>query len=151
MAKSKETFGKKEIEKKKQKKRQDKAERKEMRKADKEPGKSLEDQIMYVDENGNLTSEKPDPNKRAKINAEDIELGVPNRPAHDPVRKGRVTYFDDAKGYGFITDRDNDERIFVHASELEELVQVNDKVTFEKGRGPKGPIAINVRKIKLGQ
>ncbi|MCC6726961.1 MAG: cold shock domain-containing protein [Saprospiraceae bacterium] len=149
MAKSKETFGKKEIEKKKQKKRKDKAERKEMRKADKEPGKSLEDMIMYVDENGNLTSVKPDPTKRVKINAEDIELGVPNRPAHDPLRKGRITFFDDAKGYGFITDRDNDERIFVHATAAEEVLRINDKVTFEKGRGPKGPIAVNVQKVKL--
>lgn len=149
MAKSKETFGKKEIEKKKQKKRKDKAERKEQRKSEREPGKSLEDLIMYVDENGNLTPNKPDPTKRAKINAEDIELGVPNRPAHDPQRKGRITYFDDAKGYGFITDRDTDERIFVHATALEEMVKVNDKVTFEKGIGPKGPVAINVQKIKL--
>ncbi len=149
MAKSKETFGKKENEKKKQKKRQDKAERKEQRKFDKEPGKSFEDMIMYVDENGNLTPDKPDPSKRVKINKEDIVLGVPNRPEFDPLRKGRITYFDDAKGYGFITDRDSDERIFVHASELEEMVQVNDKVSFEKSRGPKGPIAIKVQKIKL--
>ncbi|MBK8564625.1 MAG: cold shock domain-containing protein [Saprospiraceae bacterium] len=149
MAKSKETYGKKENEKKKQKKRQDKAERKEQRKSDTGNVKSFEEMIMYVDENGNLTPEKPDPSKRIKINKEDIVLGVPNRPQFDPQRKGRVTYFDDAKGYGFITDRDNDERIFVHASELEEMVQVNDKVTFEKGRGPKGPIAINVQKIKL--
>lgn len=149
MAKSKETFGKKEIEKKRNRKNaKTKLNARKCAKQTKTPGKSLEDMIMYVDENGNLTSVKPDPTKRVKINAEDIELGVPNRPAHDPLRKGRITFFDDAKGYGFITDRDNDERIFVHATAAEEVLRINDKVTFEKGQGPKG-IAVNVQKVKL--
>jgi len=149
MARSKETFGKKENEKKKQKKRQDKVHRKEVRKSEKETGKSLEEMLMYVDENGNLTPTKPDPTKRIKINKEDIEIGVPSRAQQDPIRRGRLTYYDDAKGYGFITERDSDQRIFVHASAMEEPIRINDKVTFEIGNGPKGPVAVNVQLVKL--
>jgi cold shock CspA family protein len=40
------------------------------------------------------------------------------------------------------------QRIFVHQSQASEVLQENDKVSFEMERGPKGPIAINVKKIK---
>ncbi|MBI1225523.1 MAG: cold shock domain-containing protein [Bacteroidetes bacterium] len=149
MAKSRETYSKKENEKKKHKKRQDKENRKEQRKAEKEEGKSFEDMIMYVDEDGNLTPEKPDPSKRKKIRKDDIELGVPKREKEDPIRKGRVSFFDESKGFGFIIDRDSDERIFVHINSLEEPLRANDKVTFEIEMGQKGPVAVNVQLVKL--
>ncbi len=59
MAKSKETFNKKEREKKRLKKRQNKAEKKEERRSTSNKGKSFEDMLAYVDENGNLTSVQP--------------------------------------------------------------------------------------------
>lgn len=149
MAKSRETYSKKENEKKKHKKRQDKEYRKEQRKEEKSEGKSFEDMIMYVDEDGNLTPEKPDPTKRKKIKKEDIELGVPKREKEDPIRKGKVSYFDDAKGFGFIIDRETDQRIFVHVNALDEPIKVNDKVTFEIENGQKGPVAVNVQLVKL--
>lgn len=149
MAKSRETYSKKENEKKKKKKKQDKEYRKEQRKDEKGEGKSFEDMIMYVDEDGNLTPEKPDPTKRKKIKKEDIELGVPKREKVDPIRKGKVSYFDDAKGFGFIIDRETDQRIFVHVNALEEPIKVNDKVTFEIENGQKGPVAVNVQLVKL--
>jgi cold shock CspA family protein len=149
MAKSRETYSKKENEKKKHKKKKEKEERREQRKADKEEGKSFEDMIMYVDENGNLTPDKPDLSKRKKIKKEDIEIGVPKKEYEDPVRKGKVSYFDDDKGFGFIIDRDSDERIFVHVNSLDEPIKVNDKVTFEVEKGQKGPVAVNVQLIKL--
>jgi cold shock CspA family protein len=149
MAKSRETYSKKENEKKKHKKKQDKEYRKDQRKAEKGEGKSFEDMIMYVDEDGNLTSTPPDPTKKKKVNKDDIEIGVPKREKEDPVRKGKVSFFDDSKGFGFIIDRESDERIFVHINSLDEPVKVNDKVTFEIEKGPKGPVAVNVQLVKL--
>jgi cold shock CspA family protein len=150
MAKSRETYSKKENEKKKHKKRQDKEYRKEQRKADKEEGgKSFEDMLAYVDENGNLTSTPPDPTKKKKVAKEDIEIGVPKREKEDTIRKGKVSYFDDAKGFGFIIDRESDMRIFVHANSLDGPIKVNDKVVFEIEKGPKGPVAVNVQLVQL--
>ena len=68
MAKSQQSFNKKEKEKKRLKKRKEKLERKEQRKQEKLDNgpKSFEDMLAYVDENGYLTSEKPDPTKKKK-------------------------------------------------------------------------------------
>ncbi len=59
MAKSRETFNKKEMEKKRIKKKQDKALKREERKNDPNKAKSFEDMLAYVDENGNLSSSPP--------------------------------------------------------------------------------------------
>lgn len=148
MAKSQQTFNKSEKEKKRRKKKQDKAEKREQRKLEKaEIGKvSFEDLIRYVDENGNLTTEKPDPTKKKKINAADIQLGVPSRDNEpfDPVRRGRVNFFNDEKGFGFIADMDTRESVFVHINNVNEPIVEGDKVTFEVEMGPKGASAVNV-------
>jgi hypothetical protein len=65
MAKSKETYLKKEKEKKRLKDKQDKAAKKEERKANAKKGKSLEEMLAYIDDNGNLVSTPPD-NKQIK-------------------------------------------------------------------------------------
>ena len=78
MAKSQQTWNKKENEKKRQKKREDKEQKKIKRKAN-AVGSSFDDMIAYVDENGNLSSTPPDLTKREKIKAENIEIGVPKR------------------------------------------------------------------------
>ena len=67
MAKSQETFSKKEKEKLKLKKRREKEEKKAERKANSQKGLELEDMLAYVDENGNLTTTPPDPKKRKVI------------------------------------------------------------------------------------
>ena len=59
MAKSQETFSKKEKGKQKIKQRQEKLEKMNERKANAKKGKSLEEMMAYVDENGNLTSTPP--------------------------------------------------------------------------------------------
>jgi cold shock CspA family protein len=149
MARSQETVGKKEKEKKKAKQRQDKAERKEERKANSGKGKSLEDMMAYIDENGNISSTPPDPRKRKEINLEDIQLGATRHEPSEPVeliRRGVVKFFNESKGYGFIIDQQTQDSVFVHINQLTELIKEKDKVTFEVERGQKGPSAVNVRK-----
>ena len=149
MAKSKETFGKKEKEKKRLKQRQDKQEKMEERKANAQKGKSLEDMMAYIDENGNLSSTPPDPKKRKVYNHEDMQTGVPKREEEDPnaLREGVISFFNDAKGYGFIKDLKTQESIFVHINQLSEPVKENNKVSFQVEQGPKGLNAVDVKKI----
>ena len=150
MARSKETFGKKELEKKKLKKRKEKEARKEERKAN-SGGQSFEDMLVYVDENGQLTSTPPDPTKKVEVDVDSIVLGARNSNAgyvEDPLRKGTVTFFNTSKGYGFIKDAETGESIFVHINGLVDHVNENDKVNFETERGPKGMNAVNVTLIK---
>ena len=152
MGKSQQTFNKKEREKKRLKKKKEKQERREQRKLEKaERGKvSFEDQLMYVDEFGNLTNEKPDPTKRTQIKAEDIKLGVPqnSKQIFDTVRRGKVKMFAEDKGYGFITEKATKESIFVHVNDAYDGIKENHIVEFEIGKGPKGPKAIKVVQIK---
>ncbi len=145
MARSQETYSKKEREKKKQKKKKEKAEKREQRKE--EDARSFEDMIMYVDENGHLTSTPPDPSKRKKIRKEDIEIGIPKKEVQEQeaVRSGVVKFFNDEKGYGFIVDQSSKDSIFVHANGLVDQIRDNDRVTFEVEMGVKGPIAVNVK------
>ncbi len=143
-----ETWSKKEREKKKQQNKKEKAERKQERKENSKSGKSLDDMLAYVDENGNFSSTPPDPRKKIKINAEDIEIGVPKQAALDPadlIRKGIVTFFNESKGYGFIKDKETQESVFVHVNSLLEPVKEQSKVTFEVEMGPKGANAVNVK------
>jgi len=148
MGKSQETYNKKEKEKKRLKKRKEKEAKREERKAN--PKRSgLENMISYVDEHGNLTDTPPDPTKKINIKAEDIELGVPKREKVevDPMHNGRVEFFNDEKGFGFIMNNDTNEKFFVHVSSLTEEVVENDQVSFELEKGQKGLNAVRVKKI----
>lgn len=150
MAKSQETFNKKEKEKKRKKKQQDKEEKKAERKANAVKGKTFEEMLAYVDENGNISSTPPDPKKKKIINTEDIKIGVSRQAPADPadlIRTGVVTFFNDDKGYGFIKDTQSQESIFVHINSLASPVKENDKVTFETEMGQKGLAAIKVSLI----
>ena len=145
-----ETWNKKEREKKKQKERKEKEERKQERKDNAKSGKSLDDMMAYVDEYGQISSTPPDPRKKIKINAEDIEIGVPKQRPVDPselIRKGTVTFFNNDKGYGFIKDMVTQESIFVHINSISGQVKENTRVTFEVEMGPKGPNAVNVNLV----
>lgn len=150
MARSQETFSKKEKDKKKLKKRQDKQQKKEDRKANSDKGKSFEDMLAYVDENGMITSTPPDPTRKRVIKSEDIQISITRREAMDPadlIRTGVISFFNDAKGYGFIKDLESQESVFVHINNLEGPVKENDKVTFETEMGPKGISAIKVKVV----
>lgn len=60
MARKKETYNKREKEKKKIRRRMDKAEKKELRQTNNDKGKPLEEMLVYLDENGNLSSTPPE-------------------------------------------------------------------------------------------
>jgi len=149
MGRSQETFNKKEREKKKQKKRKEKEDKKEERKSNAKKGSGLDDMMAYVDENGRITSTPPDPKNRQAIRAEDIQIGVPKHEDTEPqetLRTGKVTFFNESKGYGFIKDMETQQSVFVHINSLQEPIAENDKVTFEVEMTPKGQSALNVRK-----
>ena len=59
--------------------------------------------------------------------------------------KGTVKFFNDMKGFGFITGEDGKE-YFVHITGLNEGVKLheNDAVTFDVEQGDRGPKAVNV-------
>jgi cold shock CspA family protein len=149
MAKSQDSFNKKEQEKKRKQKNQEKEERKQQRKADKAAGgtKTLEEMFSYVDENGFLTSTKPDPSKKKIFKAEDIVLGASPRDveADQGPRKGLIKFFNEEKGYGFITDVETKDSIFVHINNITGKLRENDRVLFEIDMGPKGAYAVNVQ------
>ena len=144
-----ETWNKKEREKKKKQSQKEKAEKKQERKENNKGGNN--DMYAYLDENGNLSATPPDPKKRIIINAEDIEIGVPKQADVNPedlIRTGIVTFFNDAKGYGFIKDLETQESVFVHINALTEAIKENNKVSFEVEMGPKGANAVNVKMVK---
>lgn len=147
MAKSQQTFGKREKEKKRLKKREEKEKKKAARKAEaKESGGGIP--FAYVDQFGNLTDTPPDPSEKIKVDAEDIVLGIPQKEESeeefDPVRKGKVAFFDHSKGFGFIMDSETQEKYFCHVSGLNDEINENDKVTFELEKGPRGMNAVRV-------
>jgi cold shock CspA family protein len=150
MARSSQSFNKREKEKQKLKERQEKKEKMEERKANAKKGQSLEDMMAYLDENGNLSTTPPDPSKKKTFNAEDMVIGVPQSTdePEELVRQGVVDYFNTAKGFGFIKDGRSGESIFVHASQLTVALKEGERVSFETEKGPKGPVAVNVQKIK---
>ena len=146
-----ETWNKKEREKKKQQAKKEKAERKQERKENTKDGNNLDSMLAYLDENGNLSSKPPDPRKKIDVKLEDIEIGVPKHEPVNPedlIRKGVVTFFNDAKGYGFIKDLETQESLFVHINSLSEEIKEHNKVTFEVQMGPKGANAVNVQLVK---
>ena len=148
MGRSNETFSKKEKEKRKIAKRKEKQAKKEARKETSTDG-GLDSMMAYVDENGMITDTPPDPTKKKKvIKASSIEIGVPKR-EHieiDPIHHGRVSFFNDEKGYGFIKELDSQDSYFVHINNTSEPIGEGDKVSFELESGPKGMVAVKVKK-----
>ncbi|MBT8284790.1 cold-shock protein [Muriicola sp. E247] len=59
--------------------------------------------------------------------------------------KGTVKFFNDSKGYGFITEDGSQEDHFVHISGLIDEVREGDVVEFELQQGKKGLNAVNVK------
>ncbi len=65
--------------------------------------------------------------------------------------EGTVKWFNDSKGFGFITPTDGSSDVFVHQGDIQtegfRSLSENDKVEFDLTQGEKGPKAANVKKI----
>ncbi|AKA34147.1 MAG: cold-shock protein [Muricauda sp.] len=59
--------------------------------------------------------------------------------------KGTVKFFNDSKGYGFITEEGSETDHFVHVSGLIDEIREGDAVEFELQQGKKGLNAVNVQ------
>ena len=58
---------------------------------------------------------------------------------------GTVKFFNDSKGFGFITNQETGKDIFVHVSNLNGLeIKDGDQVEYEEAEGRKGMVAVNV-------
>ena len=63
--------------------------------------------------------------------------------------KGKIKWFDNEKGYGFIVQDEGGNDLFVHHSVTDGyLLQEGDSVEFEIGEGLKGPCAVQVKKVQ---
>ena len=64
--------------------------------------------------------------------------------------EGKVKWFNESKGFGFLTSDDNVD-VFVHYSSIQgdgfKVLNEGDSVSFEIEEGPKGPKAVNVTKL----
>jgi cold shock protein len=60
------------------------------------------------------------------------------------MNKGTVKFFNETKGFGFIT-MENEKDVFVHISGLRDEIRENDKVIFDLEQGQKGVNAVNVK------
>lgn len=63
------------------------------------------------------------------------------------MNKGKVKFFNDAKGFGFISEEGTEKDHFVHVTGLIDEIQEDDEVEFELEEGKKGLNAINVRVV----
>ncbi|TAL24973.1 MAG: cold-shock protein [Nitrospirae bacterium] len=63
---------------------------------------------------------------------------------------GKVKWFNESKGFGFITSEDGSD-VFVHYSSIQgngfKVLAEGDSVSFDVEKGPKGPKAVNVVKL----
>lgn len=63
------------------------------------------------------------------------------------MQEGTVKFFNEAKGFGFITVKETGNEIFVHTSQIIDNIREDDKVSFKIEQGQKGLMATNVKRI----
>ncbi len=61
------------------------------------------------------------------------------------MQQGTVKFFNDEKGFGFITPDNGGSEIFVHSSGLIDNIRESNSVSFDVEEGRKGPNAVNVK------
>ena len=121
-------------------KKLEKQKRKEERKANAGNG-SFEDMIAYVDENGLITDTPPDMNNKQEINIEDIAVStLKKEETEETVLRGRVEYFNEDRGFGFIKDVNS----FFYITSVQNPIVEGNMVTFELERGRKGMNAVRI-------
>lgn len=63
------------------------------------------------------------------------------------MNEGTIKFFNEAKGFGFITPADGSSDVFVHVTGLVGQVHENDKVTYSVEEGRRGLTAVNVQVV----
>jgi len=63
------------------------------------------------------------------------------------MKTGKVKFFNETKGFGFVIDNETQEEYFVHVSGVIDKINENDEVTFELKEGRKGLNAVNVKLV----
>ena len=63
------------------------------------------------------------------------------------MKKGTVKFFNESKGYGFISEEGSNKEYFVHMTGLIDVIHEGDTVEFELKEGKKGLNAVNVKVI----
>jgi CspA family cold shock protein len=61
------------------------------------------------------------------------------------MKTGKVKFFNESKGFGFIVEDESQEEIFVHVSGISEQIRQDDHVSYDTTQGKKGLNAINVK------
>lgn len=62
------------------------------------------------------------------------------------MQEGTVKFFNESKGFGFISQENGNEDIFVHTTGLVDNIRENDEVVFDIEQGKKGLMAVNVKR-----
>ena len=63
------------------------------------------------------------------------------------MKEGKVKFFNESRGFGFIKDSESENEYFVHVSGLVDNIQEDDEVKFELKEGRKGLNAVNVKRV----
>ena len=131
------TVGKRENEKKRLAKREEKQKKKD--------SKKLSSKSSF-DENGMITSTPPAENiKKEEINLDEIIIATPKKEDEEPViLRGRVEFFNEARGFGFIKDLAGVDKYFFHVNNVVGNISEGNIVTFDLERGVKGMNAVNI-------
>lgn len=64
------------------------------------------------------------------------------------MKTGKVKFFNESKGFGFIVDDETRQEIFVHHTGLTDKIRQDDAVSFDVTEGKKGLNAVNVKKVQ---
>ena len=63
------------------------------------------------------------------------------------MKEGKVKFYDETKGFGFIKELETENEYFVHRSGLVDRIEENDHVTFDLQEGKKGLNAVDVKLV----
>ncbi|MCK5781000.1 MAG: cold shock domain-containing protein [Flavobacteriales bacterium] len=63
------------------------------------------------------------------------------------MKEGKVKFFNDSKGFGFVVDNADNQEYFVHISGLVDEIREGDEVTFDLKEGRKGLNAVDVKLV----
>lgn len=73
---------------------------------------------------------------------------VNEQPKSGAIQTGTIKFFDEAKGFGFVQPDGDKDDLFFHASALNGAkVEDRDGVQFQIGVGPKGSVAVHIKKL----